>query len=135
MIEVKDLIPLLVQSYPGVRDHLVETADDWLGDDGTIMPCMTLAAVSWLVAERLRKGEHDGADRLFNLIERLLTEGSAEVRDAAATCFLENLTNRSDSLDPRLYVPLMGPESRNYCRAWDDFTGVKTPGLYDDDGA
>lgn len=133
MIEGKDLIPLLVQAYPGVRDQLVKNVDDWLGEDGTIRPCMVLAAVGWLLAERLGKGEYEGADHLFHLIERLLTEGSSEVREAAATCFLENLVNRSDSLDPRLYVSMLGPESRKYCCAWDDFTGVKTPGLHGDD--
>jgi hypothetical protein len=132
-IDFNQLIPLLVEAYPGVRDHLVKTVDDWLGNDGAIKPCMLLAAVGWLVSERIGRGEYEGADRLFGLIERLLTEGTSAVRDAAATCFLENLINRSDSLDPRLYAPLMGQESRKYCRAWDDFTGVKTPGLYGDD--
>ena len=130
MIEAKDLIPLLVQSYPRLRDHLVKTANDWLGEDGTLMPCMLMAAVGWLVAERLAKGDFDGMDRLFDLVERLLLEGSSEVRDAAATCFLENLVNRSDTLDPRLYVALLGPESRNFCCAWDELTGQKTPGLW-----
>ena len=132
MIEANNLIAFLVQSYPPVRDQLVKTVDDWLGDDGNTRPCMVMSAVGWLVEERLGKGEYEGADRLFDLVDRILIEGSPALREAASTCFLENLMNRAESLDPQLYVPLLGPASREYCRAWDEFAGVKTAGLYEE---
>ena len=132
MIEANNLIPYLISSYPMVRDQLVQTVDDWLGDDGNTRPCMVMSAVSELVEDRLAQGEYEGADRLFNLVDRMLMEGSAALREAASTCFLENLMNHSRLLDPQFYVPLLGPAAKEYCRARDEFAGVKTPGLYDE---
>jgi hypothetical protein len=89
---------------------------------------MIFATASYVVADRIMHGEFDRLAELFGVVEQLLTEGTEQVREAAATYFLENLTNR-ESLDSRLYVPLMGNKSKAYCRALDDFAGVKTPGL------
>jgi hypothetical protein len=69
----------------------------------------------------------------------LLNEGDQAVRDAAATCFLENLINYTSSddiprifLDPFSFVHYLGPKSKAYCRAWYEFTKIKTPGLWGD---
>lgn len=57
--------------------------------------------------------------------------GDEDVQTAAATCFLENLMNRTPELiDPQRFVPLLGHESKEYCRAWDEFCGVRTEGLW-----
>lgn len=60
-----------------------------------------------------------------------MLEGDTQVQNAFATCFLENLINVSSggeisSLD---FVRLLGTESKNYCKGWDEFTGAKTEGL------
>ena len=47
------------------------------------------------------------------------------------TCFLENLMNRTPSkIDPKTFVPLLGQRSREYCKAWDEFCGTRTDGLW-----
>jgi hypothetical protein len=28
------------------------------------------------------------------------------------------------------FIPYLGEKSKEYCRAWDEFTGVKSPGLW-----
>lgn len=68
---------------------------------------------------------------VFDVAERLMVEGDNEVKDAVATCFLENLLNVASAgrIDASKFVDLLGPESRAYCRAWDEFTGVHTEGL------
>lgn len=127
MIETSQLLPLLVAAYPGLRDHFVATVDDWLREDGVITPCGLFREASHLVAGRFGTGDFDGAESLFVLVERCLAEGTQDLKDGAATCFLENLINRPET--GPLAVPFMGLLSREYCRAWDAFTGVRTPGL------
>lgn len=70
---------------------------------------------------------------IFSLIEFFIKEGNQTVQDAAATCFLENLINYTSAgtLKPETFLCYLGPESKAYCKAWDEFTGVKTEGLWD----
>jgi len=73
--------------------------------------------------------EHES---VLECIEDLMREGCDDVKDAVATGFLEHLLNKASS--GRLYfptiAPLLGPECVRYCKAWDEFTGIKTPGLW-----
>lgn len=127
MIESNSLLPLLVEAYPGVRQRLVATVDQWLTDDGSISPCAVFGDLSTIVAERFEAGEFDGAEQLFELVERCIVQGSEEVAAGATTCFLEGIINRAGT--GSLAVHFMGPQSKSHCRAWDKFTGVKTQGL------
>ncbi len=70
---------------------------------------------------------------IFLLIEFFLNEGDQDVQNAAATCFLEGLINfvsHGRIVPERLTSYLIGEKSIEYCKAWDEFTGVKTPGLW-----
>jgi len=70
--------------------------------------------------------------KIFDFIEMLMCEGDQTVGDCAATCFLENLINYAGhgSVQASSFIPLLGPKSRDYCKGWDKFTGVQTPGLW-----
>jgi len=77
----------------------------------------------------LEASEKDVA-RIFELIEHLLFFGDEDVRTAFFTCCLENILNVTPSrIPPERFVQFLGPQSRKHCRAWDDFTGVRTPAL------
>lgn len=45
--------------------------------------------------------------------------------------FLENLVNSSSNgrFGSKDFTKFLGPKSIEYCKAWDEFTGVKTEGL------
>lgn len=126
-IESSYLLEFLVPLYPELRHQLVASADCWLTEAGRISTCSVFSITSDLVIQRISAGDFSGAKELFAGIERCLAEGSDQVSTAATTCFLENLINRKDI--GVLVVPFMGPLARQYCRAWDKFTGVTTPGL------
>lgn len=58
-----------------------------------------------------------------------------EFDNAICTCFLESLINKA-SWDNELYerfIPYLGPNSKEFCKAWDKFTGVPSPGLWTED--
>jgi hypothetical protein len=127
-IESHELLPLFVRCCPGLRALLVRAADDWLCEDGTISYFAVAALLSEYAVERFDAGDYTFSDELFDLVERLLGDGSQEVGDVIATGFLEGLVNQ-ERLAADLWVPLIGPRAREYLRAWDRFTGVATPGL------
>ncbi len=52
--------------------------------------------------------------------------------NAACTCFLENLLNAAGYKNTNYYrfIPHLGTLSKEYCKAWDKFTGVRSPILW-----
>jgi hypothetical protein len=87
---------------------------------------------SHVVAERFIAGDASDVPKIFPYVESVLESGTQEEQDAAATCFLENLMNRTPTkIEPKLWIPSLGPKSRLFCRAWDEFTGIRTQYLHD----
>ena len=72
--------------------------------------------------------------RIFENIEFLLTEGDESVQSGVATVFLEDLMNKDpDEIKFSSICQYLGKESIAYCRAWDEFCGVRTEGLWTDE--
>ena len=89
-----------------------------------------MAEVGEMTLARARANETGRLGSVFRLAEQGLVEGTETVKDAVATQFLETLQHGSDSEVASVWLPMLGEESRAYCRAWDEFTGVRTPGLW-----
>ena len=66
----------------------------------------------------------------LELVEDCMKDDQS-VRDAVATGLLECLLAESSAqrLDFALIAQHLGAKSKTFCREWDTFTGVKTPGL------
>ena len=100
------------------------------GDESTVYG--VFSEFSELVSVRLEADQLEKREGLFEFIEGAVTEGG-DVANAACTCFLENILNRvPESIDPKTFVPYLGKKSREFCKAWDEFTGVYTDGLNKD---
>jgi hypothetical protein len=70
--------------------------------------------------------------RIFDFVELLLQEGDQSMRNAAATGLLEDLLSKDPAeIKFSTFVKHMGEEAIAYCKAWDEFTGVRTKGLWD----
>lgn len=54
--------------------------------------------------------------------------------NAACVCFLENLLNyaSAERIKYSRFIPLLGERSRTFCKSWDEFSGVRSPGLWSD---
>ena len=124
MISQADALRLLIQACPQIRAELIKDVEDWLHEDGSLSAWMIFASASHYVADQLFRGQVDAIAHVFEVVEKSLVEGTEDVKNAAATCFLENLANRE--IDVRLYAPMLGKESLAYCRAWGAFTGRGT---------
>ena len=124
-----DPIATVLAVLPEFGPALEQYRSDWVE---TPSLCADFTALTQFVTDRIEGGQTDGLEALFACLEPLVA-GGGEVGDAVATCFLENLLNVTPQRIPaRVWIPLLGPASRKFCRAWDQFTGVKTEGLWDD---
>jgi hypothetical protein len=102
----------------------------WTADDGSFTVHGVFAVFSHYVADRLIRGADPALKKVFDYVESKLTGDDSVVDNAACTCFLENLMNRvPETIPPSQLVPLLGPKSREFCRAWDEWCGMKTEGL------
>jgi hypothetical protein len=124
---LRELLKLCPEFYKTWQDEAYLWTDE---DDGTFTHCGVFAAFSHHIADILKTTEQPQLESVFRYVEICMNDND-DVGRAAATCFLENVMNRTPELiDPGQFVPLLGPKSKDYCRAWDQFCGVRTAGLW-----
>jgi hypothetical protein len=122
-------IEQILSVVPEFAARLATYRDDWAQDQpGFYLEMAEFGRFFCEVAEKLSDEQKSA---IFGLVEQLVRNGDDEVGTAATTCFLENLQNYSSAgrINANHFAPFLGPESRAYCKAWDEFTGVSTPGL------
>lgn len=120
------------QIAPEFRDRWQGYLGEWKGGDGGASSpglCLFMMEFARYVGDAIL-ADASGWRETFPVIEQFMSEGDEEVRTATATCFLESLVNRAD-VPASAYVSLLGPMSRQHCKAWDLFTGVETEGLWE----
>ncbi len=124
MIHAKESMGLVVEAAPDFIPILVAHRSKWTEEENS--HSMEVSEFSRHVVRLITEDRKKNLAPIFSVIEQLMTEGDDEVKDAVATCFLENLINRASSgeFDRSELVPLLGPNSRAYCEAWDEFCGV-----------
>ena len=129
MIKKQDCMDFILQNVPDFERAWRAHLEYWDGEEAGL--CNDMSAFSSYVEDLVAKNRTENLKPIFDLIEQLMNDGDQTVKDAVATCFLENLINRASagSVPARAFVHLLGPRSRAYCKAWDDFTGVRTEGL------
>lgn len=66
---------------------------------------------------------------VFEFVEECLQSGNEQVKNTFKTSFLENIMNYGDQIDLVKIAPILGTESRLFCKAWNDYTGVDVPGI------
>ena len=113
---------LFCRTYGGLRERVVATADDWIGDDGEFLAFPWIAQRSHLVVERFHSGDYEQSEALFLAVEQLLTTGDDAVQSVVATGFLEGLQHQS-RLQPKFWRPFLGPLALAHCVAMDKFHG------------
>lgn len=86
-------------------------------------------AFSHMVCEKLESTSLENTGPIFKFIEATIKKGGSSA-NAACTCFLESVLNRTSiTINPELFVSFLGEESKKFCRAWSDFTGVEIVGI------
>lgn len=106
-------------------------AAETVAADGDDVPPLTLrlGTLGRVFAEHAAEFTDEQTRQLFQLLEEALAKGGEEDGNAVATGFFEALLNAWDKgFDLASVWAAVGPRSRDYCRAWNTFTGVETPG-------
>lgn len=129
MISRDTCMQVILNNVPEFQERWGEHLSYWDGEPAGL--CNDMAAFCSFTINQINKGQTQKLQMIFDLIEHLMVNGDQDVKNAVATCFLENLLNSvsSGKLSSLTFVPLLGPESRKHCLAWDEFTGVHTDGL------
>jgi hypothetical protein len=128
MISKTDCMQLVFNKFPGFQERWQKHLDWWEGEEAGL--CNDMSQFSRYVTELIMNKQIGTLPQIFDFVETLMIDGDADVQNAAATCFLENLINITpEKIPPSSFIPLLGNESRGYCKAWDKFTGVKTESL------
>ncbi len=70
---------------------------------------------------------------IFDFVEFLLRNGDDTVQAAITTGFLEDLIDKDPKeIQFKYFCHLLGKNTLNYCRAWNEFNNFKTEGLWED---
>lgn len=132
IISKEQCINLIIKQFPGFEEMWAEHIDWWGGENPGLSNNM--AVFSRYTIKLLQDDEKNQTElkNIFLLIEKFIVDGSDEVKDAAATCFLENVMNATSwkKIPSSSFIHLLGRESKSFCKAWDKFTGIKTEGLW-----
>ena len=121
-MELDDFADALFAAAPAVREELRRAGDDELPDHE--MPTIWMGDAGRAVAHALANLPDDARRAVFGVVERAMTSGSEQLSTWVATGLLEALAGAVSrrELDPGLLAGLLGPESRAYVDAWDQFT-------------
>lgn len=125
------LIQLLKEKFPKFIPYWKNYVNECDGVDLGISNDMT--PFSDFAVNEIKSENFNEIENIFILVEFLMYNGNNSVKDAIATCFLENLLNKDpEKIQFIKFRQYLGKETIAYCRAWDIFTGVITKGLHDD---
>lgn len=111
----------LLAADAGFRPAWDEFVAEWQ-DTRTPPLYEALGSLAGHLLGRLRRGELDGDDRVFAVIEAWLTTGDAYVVEAAVVGLLESLQTLSRTCDAAIAVePFLGPASTDWWHRLDRF--------------
>lgn len=129
MVLSKLLMSFLLNEVPEFQSAWEMHQSEWNGEIAGL--CNDMTAFADFTEKQIKIENVKVLTRIFILIEALMAQGEQEVKDIVATCFLENLLNdvSAKRIPANGFLSYLGPKSTDYCRAWDDFTGVITEGL------
>lgn len=127
-LTLSDVISLIYDASPTIRH--ADRSQPAHEDDS--LPTLRFAGLARVLVSNVDQMSSSEIADVMGAIERGMTNAAPSVADAVATGFLERLL--SDASAGRLtfstLAPFLGQASREYCQAWDEFTGVLTPGLH-----
>jgi len=120
VIAAAAVIPLFLNACPSFRTRWAPYAAEPSFEESLLY--IHLGEFAGHVIELLGNGSTAEFAAIFEVVERLHTDGDSYVREAATIGLLEGLQNLalSAGLDPAVFEPHLGPES---ARWWAELSG------------
>jgi hypothetical protein len=121
----------LAQAAPALAEELARTRAYW--DPDPVPPTIGAGALGRVAVEAVAGLGDAELAAIAAVIEDVLGHGSEEAKDAIATGLLEAAMHATDEQPAGArFLSALGPHAKAYCRAWDEHTGARTPGVHDD---
>lgn len=115
MIEAEAIKSHLIDLFPQFESEWESDHNCFREDDGSFTHHGLFAEFSHFIRDRFPELAPDKIRQLFAEVEGWITSGQADVENAVATCFLENIAG--ESISPQVREQL-GPKSREYFDNW-----------------
>ncbi|MBP7763207.1 MAG: hypothetical protein KA176_11595 [Alphaproteobacteria bacterium] len=125
MIDREYFISTILSEFPEFLEFWQEHLRYWDGEVRTVG--IDVSAFSSFVISEISNMSKEKRQCVFALVEKSLNYGTEDIKAAVATQFLENLLNAESAkkIKAEDFIDFLQPESRKYCEAWDNFTGIK----------
>lgn len=131
MIARSEMFAPLLEADPSFEPRWRTFVADY-SDEPELPLYLALGDLAQHLIERQQRGDANGFDKVFGVVERWHTEGDAYVSEAASIGFLESLQNQLggnergkavNGVRASDFEPYLGPESRRWWeklyRFWD----------------
>jgi hypothetical protein len=129
-ITAEDCIKLIKQNFPDFIPYWEDYIRDFGEDNGLIVQMLPFGKYT---IEIINSENYIHLKRIFDFVEYLICEGDDYVQTALTTSYLEYLMSKDpDEIQFSKFAKYLGENSIEYCRAWDEFTGVRTKGLWEE---
>ena len=122
MIVLNDLLELVSNTDPRFAAAAGDFVEDWKNEPETekegLPHYLLFSELAGIVAQGLKKGDHENFNAIFDLIEQLHIEGDQKVKELATVGFLEDIQNimLADKTGLHLAHPFLLPQSKIW---WD----------------
>ncbi len=110
-----EILRKLTAILPGFGPRWEDPDNVYRRDDGSFTPCGVFSECSEFVRERYETLGDGPIDVLASFLEECMTHSQPGLADAAATCFLENLTGERFSAD---FQRRLSGEALKFFRGW-----------------
>ena len=133
MYTANNTMEKIVSSFPDFKDSWNAHLKYWEGDDERTIGIDITAFCSFVI-KKLKVKEDYNYNLVFDLIEELLVKGNEEVSYAVEFQFLENILNSSayGHFPIDSFFNYLGKESKAFCKANEEFWGIKNSKFYED---
>ena len=108
-------LDLITEKFPAFQSILKSYKSEYDEESLGITLFGGMAKFSDYVSNLMIQNEHNSSEinEIFSYMEFLLVNGDENVQNAVATCFLENILNKTpEQINPKRFVKYLGPKSQ-----------------------
>lgn len=122
-------INLIKEKFPKFLNYWDAFVRDFGSDNGIHTQMLPLGAYT---LDLIKSNDEIELKKILDFVEILICNGDDAVQSAMTTAYLEYLMSKDpDEIQFSKCVKYLGENAIGYCRAWDEFTGVRTAGLWE----
>ena len=130
-ITEKKCIDLIKETFPDFISYWENYIQEHGPDDGITIQMMPFEDYT---IDVIKSNNTIEIIKIFNLVEFIICHGNESVQNAITTSYLEYLMSKDpEEIQFIHFAKYLGKNCREYCKAWDEFTGVRTKGLWEEE--